>query len=46
MLGGLDREYLLVVSLDTQNQPVSVNVCHIGSLNARLVHPREELDVR
>jgi len=40
-LDGLDREHFLVVSLDTKNQPVSVNVCHIGSLNASLVHPRE-----
>lgn len=44
-LDGLDREHFLVVSLDTKNQPVSVNVCHIGSLNASLVHPREVLKV-
>lgn len=44
-MDGLDREHFLVVSLDTKNQPVSVNVCHIGSLNASLVHPREVLKV-
>ena len=44
-LDGRDREHFLVVSLDTKNQPVSVNVCHIGSLNASLVHPREVLKV-
>lgn len=44
-LDGLDREHFLVVSLDTKNQPVSVNVCHIGSLNASLVHPSEVLKV-
>ena len=44
-LDRLDREHFLVVSLDTKNQPVSVNVCHIGSLNANLVHPREVLKV-
>jgi len=44
-LDGLDWEHFLVVSLDTKNQPVSVNVCHIGSLNASLVHPREVLKV-
>ncbi|MBS4207126.1 DNA repair protein RadC [Bacillus sp. FJAT-50079] len=36
-----DREYFIVASLDTKNQPVAINVCHIGSLNASLVHPRE-----
>lgn len=36
-----DREHFIVVSLDTKNQPVSINVCHIGSLNASIVHPRE-----
>ncbi|WP_232828004.1 RadC family protein [Paraliobacillus sp. X-1268] len=36
-----DREHFIVVSLDTKNQPVSINVCHIGSLNASLVSPRE-----
>ncbi|WP_137743748.1 RadC family protein [Robertmurraya siralis] len=36
-----DREHFIVASLDTKNQPVSINVCHIGSLNASLVHPRE-----
>lgn len=45
-LYGLDREHFLVVSLNTRNQPVSVNVWHIGSLNASLVHPREVLKVR
>ncbi|WP_129727923.1 JAB domain-containing protein [Ectobacillus funiculus] len=36
-----DREYFVVVCLDTKNQPTAINVCHIGSLNASLVHPRE-----
>lgn len=36
-----DREHFIVVALDTKNQPVSINVCHIGSLNASIVHPRE-----
>jgi len=38
-----DREYFIVASLDTKNQPVSINVCHIGSLNSSIVHPREVL---
>jgi DNA repair protein RadC len=36
-----DREHFIVVALDTKNQPVSINICHIGSLNASIVHPRE-----
>lgn len=36
-----DREHFIVASLDTKNQPVSISVCHIGSLNASIVHPRE-----
>lgn len=40
-LADKDREHFIVASLDTKNQPVSVNVCHIGSLNASIVHPRE-----
>lgn len=40
-LADKDREYFIVASLDTKNQPLSINVCHIGSLNASIVHPRE-----
>ncbi|MFD2443704.1 RadC family protein [Bacillus sp. CGMCC 1.16607] len=36
-----DRERFVVVSLDTKNQPTAINICHVGSLNASLVHPRE-----
>lgn len=42
-LGELDREYFLVVCLDTKNQPTAINVCHIGNLNSSIVHPREVL---
>lgn len=38
-----DREYFIVVCLDTKNQPTAVNVCHVGSLNSSIVHPREVL---
>lgn len=41
VLADADREHFIVVSLDTKNQPLSINVCHIGSLNASIVHPRE-----
>lgn len=40
-----DREYFVVVCLDTKNQPTAINVCHVGSLNASLVHPREVMKV-
>ncbi|KZD32808.1 DNA repair protein RadC [Bacillus cereus] len=41
ILGEVDREYFVVACLDTKNQPTSINICHIGSLNSSLVHPRE-----
>jgi len=37
----LDREYFVVMCLDVKNQPTAINVCHIGSLNASIVHPGE-----
>ncbi|MEK4712039.1 JAB domain-containing protein [Sporosarcina sp. FSL K6-5500] len=44
-LGELDREYLVVMCLDVKNQPTAINVCHIGSLNASIVHPREVMKI-
>lgn len=38
-LGELDREYMLVIGLDTKNQPTVMTVASIGSLNAAIVHP-------
>lgn len=40
-LGELEREYFVLMCLDVKNQPTVINVCHIGSLNASIVHPRE-----
>jgi DNA repair protein RadC len=40
-LGEVDREHFIVICLDTKNQPTAINTCHIGSLNASIVHPRE-----
>lgn len=37
----MDREHVVVLCLDTKNQPTNISVCHIGSLNASIVHPRE-----
>ncbi len=36
-----DREMFNCMSLDTKNLPTNIQVCHIGSLNASIVHPRE-----
>ncbi|MED4270707.1 JAB domain-containing protein [Geobacillus stearothermophilus] len=35
-----DRELFVVVCLDTKNQPTAI-ICHVGSLNSSIVHPRE-----
>lgn len=40
-LGEVDREHFVVLCLDTKNQPTAIHTCHIGSLNASIVHPRE-----
>jgi len=44
-LAEADREKFVVVCLDTKNQPTAINVCHVGSLNASIVHPREVMKV-
>ena len=36
-----DREELLVVCLDTKNQPINICTVSVGTLNSSLVHPRE-----
>ena len=36
-----DREVFFVMCLNTRNNVVAVHRCHVGSLNASLVHPRE-----
>ena len=40
-LHNADREKLLVCSLDTRNQPLTINIASEGSLNSAIVHPRE-----
>mgnify|MGYP002521608286 CR=1 FL=1 len=40
-LEGFDREKLLVVCLNTKNQPINISTVSIGTLNTSLVHPRE-----
>lgn len=36
-----DREVFLVMMLNTKNQVVGLHRAHVGSLNARIVHPRD-----
>lgn len=36
-----DREQMILCSLNTKNQPLTINVVSIGTLNSSLVHPRE-----
>ncbi|XRD24517.1 JAB domain-containing protein [Lysinibacillus fusiformis] len=40
-LGEVDREYFVVMCLDTKNQPTNISIAHIGSINSSIVHPRE-----
>ena len=40
-LKDVDRECFLVVCVDTKNQPTSIAIISIGTLNSSLVHPRE-----
>ncbi len=40
-----DREKFVVVCLDTKNQPVSIEIVSIGTVNSAIVHPREVFKV-
>jgi DNA repair protein RadC len=40
-IGDEDREVFLVMCLNTKNQIIAVHRCHIGAIDASLVHPRE-----
>lgn len=40
-IGDEDREVFFVMCLNTKNGVVAVHRCHIGSINASVVHPRE-----
>lgn len=40
-----DREKFVVACLDTKNQPVSIEVVGIGTINSAIVHPREVFKV-
>lgn len=40
-IGDEDREVFFVMCLNTKNRVVAVHRCHVGSLNASIVSPRE-----
>ena len=40
-----DKEKFVVVCLDRKNQPVSIEVVSIGTINSAMVHPREVFKV-
>lgn len=40
-IGDEDREVFLVLCLNTKNCVVAIHRCHVGSINASIVHPRE-----
>ncbi|MFQ4870148.1 DNA repair protein RadC [Clostridioides difficile] len=40
-----DREKFVVVYLDTKNQPVSIEIVSIGTVNSAMVHPRKVFKV-
>ncbi|MCM3113622.1 JAB domain-containing protein [Lederbergia lenta] len=40
-IGDEDREVFLVLVLSTKNHVNAVHRCHVGSINASVVHPRE-----
>lgn len=41
LIGEDDREVFLVMVLNTKNHVVAVHRCHVGSLSASIIHPRE-----
>ncbi|KYD11447.1 hypothetical protein B4102_2175 [Heyndrickxia sporothermodurans] len=44
-IGDEDREVFLVLVLNTKNQVNAIHRCHVGSINASIVHTREVFKV-
>lgn len=40
-----DREQLMLLTLDTKNQPTAIHTVSVGTFNSSLVHPREIMKV-
>lgn len=43
LIADADREHFVVISLNSKNRVMNVEIAHIGSLNTCVVHPREIL---
>lgn len=41
VIGELDRECFVVINLNVKNEPCSIQICGIGTLNQVNIHPRE-----
>lgn len=41
LIGEADREYVIVLNLNSKLEPNSVQICGIGSLSEAIIHPRE-----
>lgn len=41
LISNADREHFVILSLSNKYEVTSINICHIGSLNTCIVHPRE-----
>ena len=41
ILKDADREYLLVISVDSKGRPLAIEIVSIGTVNATLAEPRE-----
>ena len=39
------KEYFMVVSLDSRNKIISIDIVSIGTLNSSLIHPRETFEI-
>jgi len=41
LIGESDREKFVVLMLNTKNEVIGIDIAHVGSINASIVHPRE-----
>lgn len=41
LIGQSDREKFVVMMLNTKNEVIGIDIAHVGSINASIVHPRE-----
>lgn len=44
-IGDSDREYFVVMCLNTKNEPTHISTVAIGALNKTIIHPREVFKV-